>query len=38
MVLITHADNHSLLDLAWDRIVRDIKSWQPRRRAAPARP
>lgn len=38
MILITHADNHSLLDLAWDRIVRDIKSWQPRRRAAPARP
>ena len=38
MVLMAHAGNHSLLDLPWDRIVHDIKSWQPRRRTAPARP
>ena len=38
MVVMAHAGDRSLLDLAWDRIVRDIVSWQPRRRSQPARP
>ncbi len=35
LVLQAHAHSMSLLDLPWDRIVRDIASWQARRRAPP---
>jgi hypothetical protein len=38
MIGLAHARSASLLDLAWDGIVRAIAAWQPRRRAAPPRP